>query len=51
VAAAGKPKIKTYYTLQPCDRNVWISADPNFGPTFDKLNFNQWLCLPPNITL
>jgi hypothetical protein len=39
------------YNLIPCTIGEWNSVDPSFGSTFNRLGLNNWLCLPPNITL
>ncbi len=47
--SAGRRRVS--YTLQPCNVTEWADANPDFASSFTRLKLDQFLCLPPNISL
>lgn len=44
-------KITTSVSLVPCQRSSWNAVDASFGQAYDHIGFQNWLCLPSNLTL
>ena len=42
---------KTYVQMVPCSRTQWIKIDESYGPIYDRLGFEKWLCPPEGMQI
>lgn len=51
VSQRGKLVSQKEYHLEPCRRETFGPVSESIDDVFEELEMNEWLCLPPNVTL